>query len=182
MDSITLWDKSFVPFIPQADIEKAVDAVAERINADFADSGEIPVLLCVLNGSIVFTAALMQRLSFQAELVSMKLSSYEGTQSTGNVRQVMGLSGSVKDRRVIIVEDIVDTGTTIVDLTNIVRAYGAKEVRVCTLLLKPDVYDKNVPLDYVGMSIPNRFIVGYGLDYNELGRGLKDIYVLDESK
>ena len=110
----------------------------------------------------------------------MKLSSYDGTQSTGNVREVMGMTGSVKGKRVIVVEDIVDTGNTIVDLKRIVKEKGATDCKICTMLLKPEVYKKAVKLDYVAMEIPNRFIVGFGLDYNELGRNYKDIYILDE--
>lgn len=110
----------------------------------------------------------------------MKLSSYCGTTSTGSVKQVMGMTGNVKGRRVIIVEDIVDTGGTIKELKRILDENGASESRVCTMLLKPEVYKGDVKLDYVAMEIPNRFIVGFGLDYNEIGRNLKDIYVLDE--
>ena len=138
------------------------------------------MLLCILNGSIMFTAELMKRLNFDCELISMKLSSYDGTQSTGNVREVMGMTGSVKGKRVIVVEDIVDTGNTIVDLNRIVKEKGATDCKICTMLLKPEVYKKAVKLDYVAMEIPNRFIVGFGLDYNELGRNYKDIYILDE--
>jgi len=137
------------------------------------------MLLCVLNGAIMFTAALMKRISFPAELVSMKLSSYSGTQSTGKVLEVMGLTGNVEGRTVIVCEDIVDTGGTIVALKQMLLEKGAKDVRICTMLLKPEVYRQDVVLDYVGMEIPNAFIVGYGLDYDELGRNLKDIYVLD---
>ncbi len=180
MSKIKVHDKTFKPFISYDQISKAIDGVAERINADFKDTKDIPCLLCVLNGSIMFTAELMKRLNFDCELVSMKLSSYVGMHSTGSVRQIMGLSGSVEGKSVIIVEDIVDTGNTIVDLTNVMKAYGAKETKICTMLLKPEVYHKDVKLDYVGMEIPNKFIVGFGLDYDELGRNYKDIYVLDE--
>ena len=128
----------------------------------------------------MFTAELMKRLDFDCELISMKLSSYDGTQSTGNVREVMGMTGSVKGKRVIVVEDIVDTGNTIVDLKRIVKEKGATDCKICTMLLKPEVYKKAVKLDYVAMEIPNRFIVGFGLDYNELGRNYRDIYILDE--
>jgi len=179
-EKIKLFDKTFKPFIKYEEIEKAIDKVADQINHDFAGSTDMPVLLCVLNGSIMFTAELMKRLTFPCELVSMKLSSYNGNQSTGAVRQIMGLSGSVTGKRVIIVEDIVDTGNTIVDLTNIVRAYGATDAKVATMLFKPEVYKKNVKLGYIGMSIPNAFIVGFGLDYNEAGRNYKDIYIIDE--
>ena len=176
---VRLHDKTFKPFITNAEINEAIDRVAERINADFRGCTDVPVLLCVLNGSIMFTAELMKRLDFNCEIVSMKLSSYVGTRSTGKVREVMGMTGSVEGRRVIIVEDIVDTGNTIEDLSRIVREKGAAEVRICTLLFKPAVYRKNIRLDYVAREIPDDFIVGFGLDYDEIGRNLKDIYVLD---
>jgi hypoxanthine phosphoribosyltransferase len=111
--------------------------------------------------------------------VSIKLSSYEGTNSTGKVRQALGLTADIKGRRVIIIEDIVDSGNTIVELKKILADNGAAESRICTLLYKPDAYKQNMPLDYVAMEIPNDFIVGFGLDYDELGRNYRDIYVLD---
>jgi hypoxanthine phosphoribosyltransferase len=180
MDHVKLHDKTFKPFIPYEKIISAIDKVADKINQDFHGCTDIPIVLCVLNGSIVFTGELLKRLNFPCQLVSMKLTSYEGTFSTGKVRQVMGLTSSVRDRRVIVVEDIVDTGNTIFDLCDILKGEGASEVRICTLLFKPEVYKKDVKLNYVGMEIPNAFIVGFGLDYNELGRNLKDIYVLDQ--
>ena len=181
MDKITLKDRTFKPYIPYETLSGHIDEMAGRINADFRGCTDIPVIVCVLNGSIMFTAELMKRLDFNCELVSVKLSSYSGTESTGKVRQVMGMTGSVKGRRVIVVEDIVDTGNTIVELKRLMAEdYGATEVRICTMLLKPEVYTKDVKLDYVGMEIPNRFIVGFGLDYDELGRNFRDIYVLDD--
>ena len=124
---ITLYDKTFRTFIPNDEIEKAIDKVADRLNADFRNSRETPVIICTLNGAIMFTAELMKRLEFNCELVSMKLSSYCGTQSTGKVRQVMGLTGDISGKTVIIVEDIVDTGNTIVDLMGIVKEKGAND-------------------------------------------------------
>ena len=179
MDKIVLHDKTFKPFIPYAKLEAAIDTVARKINADYEGSRDIPILLCILNGSVMFTSELMKRLSFNLQLVSMKLSSYSGTQSTGNIREVMGLTAPVEGRRVLVVEDIVDTGGTIVELKRLLEEKGATEVKICTMLLKPEVYDKPVKLDYVGMEIPNAFIVGFGLDYDELGRNFKDIYVID---
>lgn len=180
MNKITLHDKTFRPFITNDKIESVIDEVAVKLDKDFKDKAEVPVLLCVLNGAIMFTAGLMKRLSFPLELVSMKLSSYTGTRSSGKVLEVMGLTGNVKGRTVIVCEDIVDTGATIVALKDMLLAKGAREVKICTMLLKPQVYDKPLELDYVGMEIPNDFIVGYGLDYDELGRNYKDIYVLDK--
>ena len=181
-NKIKLHDKVFRPFISNAEMEEAIDRLAERVNADFRDADDVPIFLCVLNGAIMFTAAMMKRLNFKAELVSIKLSSYQGTASTGTVLIPIGLTAPVTDRRVIIFEDIVDTGNTIVALKEMLLSKGAREVRICTMLLKPEVYKKDAKLDYVGKEIPNAFIVGYGLDYNELGRNLPDIYVLDEPK
>ncbi|MBO6237373.1 MAG: hypoxanthine phosphoribosyltransferase [Bacteroidales bacterium] len=180
-EKIKLFDKTFKPYIPHARIIEAIDGVAERVNADFRGCQDIPVVLCVLNGAIPFTGELLQRLDFNCQIVSIKMSSYQGTQSTGTVLNVMGLTSSVRGRRVIICEDIVDTGNTIVALKEmLLDKEGAADVRICTMLLKPDVYQKPDKIDYVGMSIPNAFIVGFGLDYNELGRNIPDIYVIDE--
>ena len=180
MEKIRLFDKTFKLFIPNAEIEKAIDEVAAKINKDNEGCTDIPVILCVLNGSMMFTSALMKRLNFTCELVSIKLSSYAGTTTTGKVQELMGFTSDVTGRRVIVVEDIVDTGNTIVTLAEKLKEHKASEVKICTLLFKPEAYTKDVKLDYVGLSIPNAFIVGYGLDYNEVGRNFEDIYVLDK--
>jgi hypoxanthine phosphoribosyltransferase len=180
MEKITLFDKTFKTMIPYSRISSAIDEVAEKINRDFEGCEDIPILLCVLNGSIMFMSELMQRLRFNCQIVSTKMTSYEGTSTTGRVKQAMGLTSDIKGRRVIIVEDIVDTGNTIVELKDILAEAGAAETYVCTLLYKPEAYTKDTKLDYVAMEIPNEFIVGFGLDYNELGRNYKDIYVLDK--
>ncbi len=182
MNKIHLKDKDFVPYISYEQLEKAIDAVAERINHDFKDFDGIPIVLCVLNGSILFTGELMKRLDFPCEFSSVRLSSYEGTLSTGITRKVLGLTSSIKGRTVIVVEDIVDTGKTITDLYALLRDAGAANVKICTMLLKPEVYKKDLKLDYVAMEIENRFIVGFGLDYDQLGRNYKDIYILDTDK
>jgi len=179
MEKVTLHDKTFKRFIAYDKISSAIDVVADRINNDFNGCEDVPVLLCVLNGSIMFMGELMKRLTFNLQTVSIKLTSYEGTSTTGKVRQALGLTADIKGRRVIIVEDIVDSGNTIVELKKILADNGAAESRVCTLLLKPEAYKQDVPLEYVAMEIPNDFIIGFGLDYDELGRNFKDIYVLD---
>ena len=181
MEKITIKDKTFRTFIPYEKISSSIDTLAEKINADFNGCDDVPVLLCVLNGSIMFMAELMKRLTFDVQIVSTKLSSYEGTNSTGKVKQALGLTADIEGRRVIVVEDIVDSGNTIVALRDILIEHKAKEARMCTLLMKPDAYKKDVALDYIAMEIPNDFIVGFGLDYDELGRNYKDIYVLDSS-
>ena len=180
-NKITLHDKTFRPFIPYPEIEKAIDAVAEQLNKDYGDASEeeAPVLLCTLNGAVMFAAELLKRVHFPCIFKAAKMSSYVGTNSSGIVQGDLAAGFNYKDKRVIVLEDIVDTGNTIVSITGQLRNLGVKEVKVCTLLLKPDVYDKDVKLDYVGLEIPNRFIVGFGLDYDDLGRNIKDIYVLD---
>jgi hypoxanthine phosphoribosyltransferase len=179
MEKVTLKDKTFRPFITYDKITAAIDKVADQINKDFEGCTDVPVLLCVLNGSIMFMAELMQRLNFNCQIVSTKLTSYEGTATTGKVKQAMGLTADLKGRRVIIVEDIVDSGNTIVELKRIMEENEVAESYICSLLLKPDAYKKDIKIDYVAMEIPNDFIVGFGLDYDELGRNYRDIYVLD---
>lgn len=179
MEKVTLKDKTFRISIPYEQIEAAIDNVAEKINKDFEGCEDMPILLCVLNGSIMFTAELMKRLRFNCQIVSTKLTSYVGTETTGEVKQAMGLTADITGRRVIVVEDIVDSGNTIVALKKILQDRGASESKICTLLLKPESYKKDVAIDYVAMEIPNDFIVGFGLDYDEYGRNFKDIYVLD---
>lgn len=181
MSNIRLHDKSFRPFIDYGKIEEAIDKVAEKINDDYKDSVDPPVLLCVLNGSILFTAELMKRLTFKCEIVCIKLSSYMGTRSTGEVRDIIGMTGSVKGKKVIIIEDIVDSGRTIANLVRIMEANGATDSKICTMLLKPGCYKLDKKIDYVAMEIPDDFIVGFGLDYDGLGRNIKDIYVLDDT-
>lgn len=180
MKEIKVWDKTFVPFIGHDDLMGCIDSVAEKINADFEGATDIPMVLCILNGAIMFTGELMQRLNFPCQLISTKMTSYVGTSTTGEVQQTMPLTASVKGRRVIIAEDIIDTGLTIRAMKKILFEEGAAEVKVCTMLFKPEAYRTGDPIDYVGREIPNRFILGFGLDYNELGRNLRDIYVLND--
>lgn len=179
-DSIKLHDLTFKPYLENAEIEAAIDKLAEKMNADFRGKNEVPIFLCVLNGAVMFTASMMKRLDFDAELMSMKMTSYAGTSSTGTVLIPLGLTGDITGRTIIVFEDVVDTGNTIVALKDYLYQKGAKDVRICTMLFKPNVYKKEMKLDYIGKEIPNDFIVGYGLDYNELGRNLPDIYVLDK--
>ena len=180
MAKIKLQNRTFVPYISNEEIEKAIDRVAAKVNADYNGCTDVPIILCVLNGSIIFTAELLKRLTFNCELATIRLSSYRGTETTGLARKVLGLTVSLKGRRVIVVEDIVDTGHTITDLTRILADAGAADVKVCTMLFKPAIFKSTIKLDYVAMEIEPKFIVGFGLDFNELGRNLKDIYILDE--
>ena len=179
MDTIEIHDKKFRLCTTAAQIDEAVSRVAQQINEDLKDT-DTPIFLSVLNGSFMFTADLMRKITVKSDVVFIKLSSYEGTSSSGNVKQIMGLTKSVEGRTVVVVEDIVETGNTIEEMYKILKDAGAAEIRICTLLLKPDAYKKDIKIDYAALQIPNDFIVGYGLDYNQLGRQYKDIYVLDE--
>ena len=180
MEKVTLKDKTFKKFISYEQISSAIDEVANKINADFEGCTDVPVLLCVLNGSIMFMGELMRRINFDCQIISIKLTSYEGTSTTGKVKRAMDLTASIEGRRVIIVEDIVDSGNTIVQLKEIMKEKGATESYICTMLFKPEAYTKDIKLDYVALEIPNDFIIGFGLDYDELGRNYKDIYTIDE--
>lgn len=180
MEKITLHGKVFKPYISNEELTADIDAVAAKINTDFEGCDDVPILLCVLNGSIMFTADLLKRLNFPLELVTIKLSSYVGTESTGDVKTTMGLTAPVVGRRVIIVEDIVESGYTMQALKKLLEGKGATQTYICTMLLKPNAIKvKDMKIDYVARCIGDDFIVGYGLDYNELGRNLRDIYVTE---
>lgn len=181
MNTIVLHDKKFKICMTAAQIDEAVSKVADKMNADLKDV-DVPIFLCILNGSFMFTADLMRKIDVKSDVVFIKVASYDGTSSTGSVKQILGLSKSVEGRTVIVVEDIVETGNTIEEIHKILAGAGAAEVKICTLLFKPDAYKKSIPIDYAALQIPNDFIVGYGLDYNQLGRQYKDIYVLDEGE
>ena len=174
MEHIKILDKEFARNISYEHILQVVEKMANEIAADYRDSK--PLFLCVLNGAFMFAADLLKHYSGDCEISFIRLSSYAGTQTTGEVKTVIGLNDDIKGRDVVILEDIVDSGITISHLVNDLSTYLPKSVRVATLLLKPDAVQKDVKPDYVGMEIPNDFIVGYGLDYNGYGRNYKDIY------
>lgn len=173
---VTLGDKVFVPYLSGEKISNAVRLVAEKINADY--QGKNPLFLVVLNGAFLFAADLLRSIDLDCEVSFVKFSSYQGTHSTGKVKELIGLNESLVGRDVIIVEDIVDTGTTIVQMLADLADRQTASVRVATLLFKPEAYKKDIVIDYIGLEIPNAFIVGYGLDYDGLGRNLKEIYVI----
>ncbi|MBP3344351.1 MAG: hypoxanthine phosphoribosyltransferase [Bacteroidales bacterium] len=179
MKRIKVHDKYFKLYMSNQQIEESIQNVADKLNNDLKDV-DTPIFLSVLNGSFMFTASLMQKIEFQCDIVFIKLASYEGTSSSGNVKQIMGLTKSVEGKTVVVVEDIVDTGGTIEELYKILKDAGAADVKICTLMYKPGSYSKNIPVDYVANSIPNDFILGFGLDYDQLGRQYKDVYVIDE--
>ncbi|HNW96773.1 MAG TPA: hypoxanthine phosphoribosyltransferase [Bacteroidales bacterium] len=174
MKTVQIKDKEFSVSIKENDILKAIDAIAGKINKDMSDKN--PLFLVILNGSFMFAADLCKRLTMPCEISFVKLSSYQGTQSTLNVKTLIGLDDDIKDRNIVVVEDIVDTGHTIEDTLKSLEQYKPASVKIATLLFKPKAYVKNFPIDYIGIEIPNDFIVGYGLDYDGYGRNLADIY------
>ena len=176
MSVIQIKDKKFSLSIEDSTIQAAVRKVAEDINRDLA--GKNPLFICVLNGAFMFAADLMKNVNVPSEITFVKLSSYEGLYTTGNVKEVIWLSESVVGRNVVVVEDIVDTGITMERILSSLRAKGANEIKVATFLQKPDALQRDIQVDYVAMKIPNDFIVGYGLDYDGYGRNLKDIYTV----
>jgi len=176
MDIIQLHDKKFIKFIPSQEIDKAITEVAKQLNKDYME--EPPLILVTLNGAIVFAADLLKQLQFSSILSCIKLSSYQGTKSTENMKTLIGLNEDVQGKRVLIIEDIVDTGKTYQTLVELLNEKGAGEIRIATLTMKPDAYKLDLPVHYVGINIPNKFVVGRGLDYDGLGRNLTDIYQL----
>ena len=176
MSTIQVLDKEFVTSIPANEIHEKVKDVAKQINSDY--EGETPLFLVVLNGAFVFAADLMREISLPSEVSFVKLASYEGTSSTGTVREVIGLNTDITNRPVIIVEDIVESGITMAHMTETLKKQNPKSIDICTMLLKPEKLEVKLNIRYVAMEIPNDFILGYGLDYNGQGRGLKDIYTL----
>jgi len=177
MKRVKLHDKEFDISIKHDQIQTAIGVVAQKIREDMADE-KIPVFLSILNGSFMFTSDLLKQMDFNCEVSFIKLASYSGTSSTGQVSELIGLNTNIEGRTVIIIEDIVDTGHTLEKLVEVLQSYKPKQIKVATFLFKPNAYKKDIPVDYIGMSIPNDFIVGYGLDYNELGRNLRNIYTL----
>ena len=175
---ITINGKQFEPFIHHGQIAEKVAALAERLNADYA--GKNPILIAILNGAFIFAADLVRHLTFDHEIQFAKFSSYQGMDTTGKLTELIGLSSDIKDRDVIVVEDIIDTGTTMYNLLPQLKEKGVKSVEIAVLLMKPGKL--TVPLDvkYCAMEIPNEFIVGYGLDYDGVGRNYKSIYVVKE--
>lgn len=178
MSVIQIKDKRFKTFIPEEQIMKEVARVADEINRDL--SGTNPLFISVLNGLFMFTADLMKHLTMPCEVSFVKLASYEGTSSTGKVKELVGLGDDITGRTVVIVEDIVDTGLTMKQLVETLRARGPKDIKIATLLVKPDKLKVELDINYVAMNIPNDFIVGYGLDYDGLGRNYRDIYTVIE--
>ncbi len=176
MSIVKIKDKMFETSISEAEIKARVKIVAEQISKDM--EGQNPLFLAVLNGSFIFAADLMREMTIPCEISFVKLASYQGTTSTGKITEVLGVNEDLTGRPIIIVEDIVETGLTIHRMIETLGTRAPKSVDICTLLLKPDCLKVELDVKYTAFSIPNDFVVGYGLDYDQQGRGLKDILTL----
>lgn len=173
-DIIKLHDLEFVPYLSAREVDKIVGEISQKINTDY--EGKTPLFVVVLNGAFMFASDLIKKVNVSCEISFLRVSSYRGTASTGQVKELMPIGTDVIDRDIILLEDIVDTGKTMELVKNKMMEAGAKSVRICTLLFKPEAFKANYEVDFVGIEIPNRFVVGYGLDYDGLGRNLPAIY------
>ena len=179
MSIIRVSDKEFAPFIPQEKIETEIHRIASEIKRDM--NGKEPLFLVMLNGAFMFAAELFKSLDMPCEMAFVKYKTYEGTHSTGKANTLIGLEAQqIKGRNIVIVEDIIDSGFTMSQLLKDLEANNAKSISIATMMFKPNAFKFNYKIDYIGMNIGNDFIVGYGLDYNEYGRNLKEIYKIVE--
>ena len=176
MKEIRVLDKTFTEYLTEDEIIERIKVLAGQINNDYRDK-EV-VFLGILNGAFLFAAELFKRIEIKARISFVKLASYEGTGSSGTVRELIGWNEDIRDREVIVTEDIVDTGVTLERIYDELKIRKVAGIRVAALLLKPDAYKKEIPVDYVGFKIPNSFVIGFGLDYNGYARNLSSIYVL----
>ncbi|RUT79332.1 hypoxanthine phosphoribosyltransferase [Ancylomarina longa] len=177
MKTVKLLDREFRVSIPAEKLDQVIAQMAEKMNKDL--EGKEPLFICILNGSFMFASDLMKQITVEnAQITFMRLSSYDGMGTTGKVKKLMGFTEDLKDRTVVLLEDIVDTGITISNTLEQIQDYNAKEIMVATMLFKPKALIRDVKINYVGMEIPNDFIVGRGLDYDGVGRNLPDIYTV----
>ncbi|NVK52954.1 MAG: hypoxanthine phosphoribosyltransferase [Flavobacteriaceae bacterium] len=176
MNTIKLHDLYFEPFIEEKEINAIVQYLVQKVTEDC--KGEVPLFIGILNGSFMFVSDFVKAYKEDCEVSFVKLASYEGTSSTEKVKQLVGINENLEGRTVVILEDIIDTGNTLQEIYNIFKDKKVKQLKIATLFFKPDVFKKELPIDYIGKSIPDKFIVGYGLDYNGLGRNYPSIYQL----
>lgn len=178
MSTVVLHEKEFELMIPKSEIKESIKKMAEQINADY--DGKELVVVGVLDGVFMVLAALMKKITVNVSLELVKLKSYEGQTSTGNVKKLLGLTSSLEGKNVLVVEDIIDTGHTLSYILDLVNSHQPATVETATLLIKPDVFQDKFPVRYQGMAIPNKFVVGFGMDYDGQGRQLPDIYAAKE--
>jgi hypoxanthine phosphoribosyltransferase len=176
MKEIRILDKKFREFLTEKVLQQRIEEIAGKMNNDLA--GKEVVFLGILNGAFLFAADLFRRIDFPARISFVKLASYQGTSSSGSIKELIGWNEDIKNKTIVVVEDIVDTGNTLERIVAELAIRDASEVKIATMLYKPEAYTKDIPLDYVGFEIPNDFVVGYGLDYNGFGRNLPSVYTL----
>ncbi len=175
-NSISVLDQTFKISIQEEAIQQEISRIAGQMNQDLAEKN--PIFLGILNGAFMFASDLFKLITFPCQITFLKLASYEGVKTSGSVRQLIGISQDLKDRTVVLLEDIVDTGITLDTILRQLSGYEPKEILIATLLHKPDALMKEIRLDYVGFEIPNEFVIGYGLDYNGYARNLPKIYTI----
>ena len=176
MSIVKIKDKSFRVSIPEAEIKNRVKLLAQQMSKDL--EGKNPLFLAVLNGSFIFAADLMREMTIPCEISFVKLASYQGTTSTGKIKEVIGINEDLSGRTVVIVEDIVESGQTMKRMIESLGTRNPASVQICTLFFKPEKLKEDLTLGYVAFRIPDDFILGYGLDYDQQGRGLKDVYTI----
>ncbi|NLE34565.1 MAG: hypoxanthine phosphoribosyltransferase [Bacteroidales bacterium] len=176
MNEITLLDREFSVYITEDEIQSRITALAEKINEDL--KGQDILFFGVLNGVFLFAADIFRQITIDCQVSFIKLASYDGTSSTGKIKELIGWNEDITGKTVVVLEDIVDTGATLERVIGELKLRKAADIKICTLLFKPEAYTRDIPIDYIGFEIPNNFVVGYGLDYDGYGRNLKAIYKL----
>jgi hypoxanthine phosphoribosyltransferase len=176
MKEIQILDKKFREYLTETVIQDRIEELAKKVNSDL--SGKEVVFLGILNGAFLFAADLFRRIDFPARISFVKLASYQGTSSSGTIKELIGWNEELNNKTIVVVEDIVDTGNTLERIVDELVIRKAADVKIAAMLYKPEAYTKNIPLDYIGFEIPNNFVVGYGLDYDGFGRNLPSVYTL----
>ncbi len=176
MQEVKVLDRQFSVYLTEEEIQSRISALAEKINEDL--KGRDVLFFGILNGSFLFAADLFRQITLEAQISFIKLASYDGTRSSGKIKELIGWNEDISGKTVVVIEDIVDTGSTLERIIGELTLRKATEVKICTLLFKPEAYLKDIPIDYIGFEIPNNFVVGYGLDYDGYGRNLNSIYKL----
>ncbi|MBN2663321.1 MAG: hypoxanthine phosphoribosyltransferase [Bacteroidales bacterium] len=176
METVQVLDKTFTKSISHEQIQEAISRLADQMNKDLA--GKDVIFLGILNGAFLFAADLFKLIDLKAQITFLKVASYQGTSSSGKVKRLIGVNEDIENKTVVILEDIIDSGITVDYILKQLKGYEPKEIKIATLMFKPEAFVKDFKIDYVAIEIPNEFIVGYGLDYDGYGRNLKDIYTL----